>query len=361
MKLSKIGPKPNRAVLPVPVKRHPLKTDMYLAKLANGSATSYQIRTSSQTAEDSFSYRIIYDLGHNPRRFIDHFEDHIALFASDLIEAVSPHSQGDAESELEHLLYDFLPEETKRRFPMRPVRNRYQPGPLTITDREKIARQVHLFDRRRLYYLRYGAVDQSRLSRLHEKCCRPLLGQSRDEREYYFTLEEGVLDPGKYLQYVYAIFNLQQYFSESFAPWLPESLAFLEMAEHFETELCRLNRDRRFWQGEETTQFLHHHLSRYLIMFFDYAPARRSFFADYAKTFMAGHRTFRWPERTMTRSPEKVAEIFATSHQELKEMDREQLNRLYRRKAMQLHPDRGGDHDLFIELTEVYNELLRTK
>ncbi len=335
---------------------------MYLAKQTKGTTTSYQIRASYQTTENSFRYRIIFDLGHDPRRFIDLFEEHIAIFDTDLIDAVSHHLQGDAESELEHLLYDFLPLETKRRLSMHPVRCRYnKPGPLTGTEREEIARQVHLFDRRRLYSLRYGAVDQSRLSRLHEKCCRPLLGQSRDEREYYFMHEEAVLNPGKYLQYIYAIFNLQQYFSQSFAPWLPEALAFLEIAEHFESALCRLNRDEGFWQNDQTIPFLHHHLSRYLIMFFDYAPAHRSFFAEYAKTFMADHRTFRWPERTPARSPEKIAEIFATSHQELKEMDREQLTRLYRRKAMQLHPDRGGDHDLFIELTEVYNELLRSK
>jgi hypothetical protein len=96
-------------------------------------------------------------------------------------------------------------------------------------------------------------------------------------------------------------------------------------------------------------------------MFFDYTPARRSFFDDFLKTFMAGHRTFRWPERKPSRSPEKISEIFATSHEELKKMTRRQLSRLYRQKAMRLHPDRGGDHDLFIELTEVYQELLQTK
>jgi hypothetical protein len=334
---------------------------MYLAKLQDGSGTSYQIRESYQTEENSFNYRVIYKLGNNPRRFIDHFEDHVVLFNNDLVEAVSVHTEGDGDAVLEYLLRDFLPTEIKRRLAMFQTRGGYRASPLANREREEIARQIHLFDRRRLYYLRYGAVDQSRLSRLHEKCCRPLLGQSRDEREYYFSAEETALEPGSYLQYVYAIFNLQKYFNQSFAPWLPESLARDEMAEHFEKEICRLNQDRRFWQAEETTDSLHHHLTRYLIMFFDYTPASRSFFADFAKTFMAGHRTFRWPEKKSSRSPEKVSEIFATSNEELKKMTREQLNRLYRQKAMQLHPDLGGDHDLFIELTEIYNELLRTK
>lgn len=339
---------------------------MYLAKLQSGSKTSYQIRESYEEEANSFNYRIIYELGNNPGQFIDLFDNHIALFNSDLLKAISMRTDRDDESVLEHLLWEFLPNETKRRLSLFQGRSAYHGstyhlGPLSDTDRKKIAGQVHLFDRRRLYYLRYGAIDQSRLSRLHEKNCRPLLDQSRDEREFYFAAAERVLEPGHYLQYVYAIFNLQKYFHQSFAPWLPESLAYDEMAEYFEKELCRLNRDKRFWQAETTTDFLHHHLARYLLMFFDYTPTQRSFFADFAKTFMAGHRTFRWPERKPSRSPERVSEIFTTPYAQLKKMSREQLNRLYRKKAMQLHPDRGGDHDLFIELTAIYNELLKTK
>jgi len=334
---------------------------MYLAKLQKGRKISFQLRESYQTEDHSFHHRIVYDLGHDPRRFIDQLEEHVALFDSDLVAAVTAHLERDGETMLEQLLWDFLPREVQRRLAMVPPRRIYRPGPLTDAEREAIARQIHLFDRRRLYYLRYGAVDQSRLARLREKYCRSLLGQSRDEREYYFAAEEAVLDPGHYLQYVYAIFNLQRYFYQSFAPWLPEALARDEMAEHFVRELCRLNRDQRFWQNEAIASSLHQHLRRYLIMFFDYAPARRSFLEDFAKSFMAGHRTFRWPDRKPTSSPERIRELFATSPEELKKMPREQLNRLYRKMAMRLHPDRGGDHDLFIELTEVYQDLLKRK
>lgn len=334
---------------------------MYLAKLQSGSVTSYQIRQSCQTKENSFNFRIVFDLGHNPRQFIKPLADFVVLFDDNLAQAVSEHTEKDGEAVLELLLHDFLPKETKRRLALFHSRRTYTAGPLTDAEKKKIAAQVHLFDRRRLYYLRYGAVDQSRLSRLHEKTCRPLLGQSRDEREFFFTAEEKALHPGIYLQYVYAIFNLQQYFHQSFASWLPESLALEEMAEHFERELCRLNKDRRFWQEEQPRSSLHYHLIRYLCMFFDYTPAQRSYFADFAKSFMADHRVFRWPERQAGRSSDKMSEIFATPYEQLKKMSRAQLNRLYRKKAMQLHPDRGGDHDLFIELTEIYHELLKTK
>lgn len=334
---------------------------MYLAKVSVGDRTVYQIRQSYRTDEHSFHFRTIYHLGEDPRKFIQPFQDRIVLFHQDLVEAVSSHGEDDGDALLERLLWDFLPKETRQGLERFRYGSNYRLGPLSGHEKEEINRQVHIFDRRRLYYLRYGAVDQSRLSRLHEKCCRPLLGQSRDEREYYFTAEEKVLETGSYLRYVYAIFNLQKYFYQSFAPWLPESLAFDEMAEHLESELCLLNSDRNFWQADETGGFLHHHLTRYLIMFFDYPPRRRSFLEDFARSFMADHRTFRWPEKKSSRSPGKISEIFATSYDELKKMDREQLSRLYRQKAMQLHPDHGGDHDLFIELTESYQALLRLK
>ena len=334
---------------------------MYLAKLRNGSAISYQIRQSYRQAEHSYDFRTVFDLGHNPRRFITAFADHVVFFDAHLVQAVASHTEQNCETLLEELLADFLPEELKRRRTMFQSRSTYRVFPLTDNDRESIVRQVHLFDRRRLYYLRYGAVDQSRLARMHEKTCRPLLGQSRDEREFYFIAEEAALTPGQYLQYVHAIFNLQQYFAQSFASWLPESLAFDEMAEHFEQELCRLNQDCRFWQKQQPGRFLHPHLTRYLFMFFDYTPNQRSFMTDFAKRFMADHRTFRWPERQAARSAEKINELFTTSYAQLKKMTRAELSRLYRKKAMQLHPDRGGDHELFIELTAVYQELLKTK
>lgn len=336
---------------------------MYLARLNNGPTTSYQIRQSyRKTGKDSsFGFRIVYDLGHNPARHFELYSDYIVLFDDALLTAVSTACENGGEDQLERLLRPFLPKEVRRRLALFDCRSSIRPDPLTNEEREEIARQVHIFDRRRLYYLRYGAVDQSRLTRLHEKCCRPLLNQSRDEREYWFAAEEAALSPGMYLQYVYAIFDVQKHFQESFAPWFPEALARDEVADRFLTELCGLNDDPRFWQGDPPGLFLHPHLRRYLIMFFDYQPAVRSYREDFIKAFMAGNRRVHWPERKPSRSPEKISEIFATPYEDLRKMTGAQLNRLYRKKAMLLHPDRGGDHDLFIELTAVYESLRRTK
>ncbi len=43
---------------------------------------------------------------------------------------------------------------------------------------------------------------------------------------------------------------------------------------------------------------------------------------------------------------------------ELLKMPSRELSRLFRKKAMQIHPDLGGDHDEFVCLTEAYDEVL---
>lgn len=333
---------------------------MYLAKLTSSQETCYEIRVSFRRGDNTFGHRLVFDLGEKPEEHFEIYEDYIVLFNQDLLNSVESIAGNDAEQQLEQILWDFFPAQSRERLEVFRGRSQTRFGPLTDQEKADIMDEIHIFDRRRLYYLRYGAVDQSRLSRLHEKCCRPLLGQSRDERECYFEAEEKVLEPGMYLQYVYAIFNLQNYFTESFAPWFPEAIAIEAMGEHLERTICLLQADTGFWKGEPESRFLHHHLARYLIMFFDFSASPRSFFDDFSRSFMADHRSFRWPEKSAT-SPEKMSEVFSMPYKYLEQMSKGKLNKLYRQKAMDLHPDKGGDHEKFIELTEIYNELLKAK
>ncbi len=334
---------------------------MYLARVGNGDKFSYQLRVSRKSSDHKFTYQIIYNFGADPRKHFEVIDGYIVLFDKNLQQAVSSQLKGNVELLLEKLLWQFRPEETRRRLERFHGRNSSFAARLSPAEEKAIEQQIHIFDRRRLYYLRYGAVDQSRLSRLHNKCCRPLIDMSRDEKEYYFSAEEMSLEPGMFFEYIYAIFNLQQYFSQSFAPWLPESLAREELEDKLVKEICRLNGDGVFWAGEDSDTFLHSHLHRYLIMFFDHNPAPRSYFEEFSRRFMAEHRKFRWPEKSPSASPEEIADIFDTNYSELSNMSKEQLNKLFRQKAMQLHPDKGGDHEQFIILADTYQTLLSKK
>jgi hypothetical protein len=330
---------------------------MYLATLARGPHLHYELRHSYATGEHRFAHRTLFDLGPRPERFITPCGDNAVLFDEVLLAAAEEACGEDAEASLERLLLPFFPAEIRRRLALFPPRARPSGGPLTDSEREAIRQQVQLFDRRRLYYLRCGAVDQSRLSRLREVSCRPLLGQSRDEREYLFAREERVLETGMYFQYVYAIFTVGRHFPQDHARWFPEALPRDEVADRFIEELCRHNADTTLFADHDTTS-LHPHLRRYAVMFFDHIPTLRSFQAEFAEAFMAGHRRFRWPKKPQA-SREQVSNIFATPYEELQRMSPERLARLFRHLALRLHPDQGGDHEAFIRLSEAYKQLRR--
>jgi curved DNA-binding protein CbpA len=57
----------------------------------------------------------------------------------------------------------------------------------------------------------------------------------------------------------------------------------------------------------------------------------------------------------------EASAIFGKTKSVLKEMSRQDLARLYRRRAQKLHPDKGGDDDKFVKLTRAYHDLLKTK
>ena len=334
---------------------------MYLAT-NHIPSTSYQLRHSIGTEKDGFRSVLVYDLGDSPADHFDIYEEQTVLFHDALLQAVEKWCPGKAENLLEELLRPFFPGELL--FRSRSFHNRRygKITPFSEDERRAIGVQVHEFDRRRLYFIRYGAVDQARLYRMHEKCCRPLLGQSRDEREHFFAAEEQSISPGDYLRYLHATLQLHRFFDQSFAPSFPEALDRSELADHFVEQLCSLNGDPLFWQHESEApeaDHLHPHLARYLVMFFDHQPQTRSFGVAFTRRFMGDHRRFRWPDNQSAEKRKQAAALFGKPFDELKKLEKSELSRLFRRRAKELHPDLGGDPEQFIDLTDLYNDLSR--
>lgn len=335
---------------------------MYLAPITRAGITRYVIRQSYLHESDgTYRYRNVFDLGHDPAHYLEQLSEDICYFSPDLEDRLEKMTDKDPTRVLEELLWDFLPEEEQHRLSLFRHRGTMRVRPLSGKDRAAIENEVHLFDRRRLYYLRYGAVDQSRIFRLNPKLYRPLLHQSRDEREYYFMDLEKVLKPNEMKTYVFAIFDLQRHFNESISATMPEALNQFDIADHFTRDICKLNADSKFWPGEQMNSSLHNHLVRYIIMFFDYGYGRRSLFDDFVREFMGRHRSFRWPEKKPAVSTDAAAKIFATSWKDLQQMNKKDLTRLFRQRAKELHPDGGGNHDRFIELSGAYTSLLARK
>jgi hypothetical protein len=335
---------------------------MYLATVKHGTSVHFQIRQSyHDPASRSFLHRVIFDLGENPVEYLEFMGEEVVFFSRELEHAIRKYSSADPDLLLEKLLWNFLPAGMRERLSRFDRSEHTVPKPFNDSDRSAIQKQIHIFDRRRLYYLYYGAIDQSKLFTMRETVFRPLLGQSRDEREFHFAELEKTLAPGEYRNYIYAIFNLHRHFTASFATFLPEALPEDEVADHFLDAICSLNNSVSFWQKNRQHSSLHPHLVRYLVMFFDFIPRSRNFADEFIREFMNSHRTFRWPERTAKVSEERISELFGSSLSALKKMSRKELSRLYRKKAMEHHPDQGGNHDHFVELTEVYSSLLQKK
>jgi hypothetical protein len=169
------------------------------------------------------------------------------------------------------------------------------------------------------------------------------------------------LAPEERKVYMFVVFDLQRFFTESWARKMPQGLNQAKMDACFLEELCRLNGDRSFWGELGHASSLNEYLVRYAIMFFDHDFGPDTFWADYVRQFMDALRKHRPPPMRRTVSVEEASRIFGVKGDALNTMTRRGLDRLYRQVAKRLHPDTGGTHEAFIRLTEAYEELRARK
>lgn len=332
---------------------------MYLAWERHKMKTRFVIRESFYSPRlNKFIYREIFNLGNHPADFIDEYENGAVVFDESLLTAVEEAGEPRSDSLLEEMLFQFFSPDIQAFHLRHPSRKHFTVSPLSFEEKEKIDQQLHLFDLRRLYYLRYRAVDQRHLHKMHKKLCRPLLDTCRDEKEFYFIRQESQLPARELKTYVFAIFDLQKHFSQSFAAHMPQGLPEAEVEELFIEEICRLNRQKDFFPSHRDRHSLHRHLQRYVVMFFDFFFPEMSYERDFARQFMGGRRQFRWPARNQKIEETEYVELFGSTKAKLVKLSQSELTRLYRKRAKTLHPDQGGEHSQFILLTEAYNQLL---
>ena len=131
------------------------------------------------------------------------------------------------------------------------------------------------------------------------------------------------------------------------------------MDAHFINALCRIEADRNFRQGLPEKRGFNEYLARYAAMYFDNDFPEENFTAAYVQDFMRRHRGFRFPDKPApAMSLKDAAQTLGLSAAELTKMSPAVLTRHYRKIAIRLHPDQGGDHDKFIQITEAYQSAL---
>lgn len=332
---------------------------MYLARKRVAGKTHYTIRESYRSA-DAYLCRDLFELGAEPARFIVYPGGNAFYIDAMVEDGIRALGSEPPPEDMENIFWPFLNPEIRRKlepFRRQERQSRSRRSPAEAAD----SLDAHIFDKRRIHFLKTGRMDPQILGRIPATMLRQLRHKSRDEIEQNFMEMEFVLRPREYKTYTYAIFNLQQFFRQRCAQNHPEFLDPEEVDSCFIEEVCRLQRDASFWAGMKAAgDRLSGYLVRYAIMYFDHEYAARSLAEEYLQDFINRHRQYRPPPSVAVRM-EEMAAIFGKSREALKKMNRRDLWRLYRRKAQELHPDKGGDHERFVKLNEAYHRLLRTK
>ena len=333
---------------------------MYLAKHRIKGRYRYFIRESF-AGENGLRSRDLFDLGTDPSKYIIYPDDNAFYIDSVVEEKLEDQGVQPDWEELENIFWPFLDPAIKR--VIEPLRQRFygrkKTAKLDPAQEAQVHAQTHIFDKRRMHYLRYGHMDQGHIGRMPAKLLKRLLGKSRDELEQYFMVQEQILQPTELKDYVYVSFDLQRFFKELVAKITPMALDQKKVDEHFIEEICRLNQNPVFWNGHQSPQELHEYLVRYVIMFFDSDYGHSTILDDHVRDFMNRHRSYRPPPPKSTVSVEEASTIFEVNKEILKTITIRELTRLYRRQAQKAHPDKGGDHEKFIKLAEAYQTLLR--
>jgi hypothetical protein len=333
---------------------------LYLATKQIGGRPHYFIRE-TYAHRNRFLSRNLFDLGTDPTRYIVYPGGNSFYIHESVQEALNALEVYPKDDELEDIFWHFLDPGIRRALEV--FRNRQKK--LKIKKPQKAGNTVpiryHIFDRRRILYLRCGRTNQRNIACVPQKLFRILMNKSRDEIEQKIMEMEKILGAREYKIYTYSIFNLQDFFTQWFAQKAPKMLDQKAVDEHFLEEICRLNSDQMYWNGMETGDRLHEYLVRYVVMYFDYDYAPKSFIEEYIRKFINNHRTYRPPIQSRKTDLDKAGALFKTTPEALKRMSRKDLVRLYRKRSQTLHPDKGGDHEAFIRLTRMYRHLLRTK
>ena len=334
---------------------------MYLARTNIKGRVHYSIRESYRDG-DHFLSRDLIDLGTDPAEYIIYPGGNAFYIDPEIEDRLDALGVALQDNNLEDIFWRFLDPRIQRA--LEHFRHREALSRKTRKSTEKLEKAkspVHIFDRRRLHYLKFGRMEQGYLWLVPQKLFNVLRNKSRDEIEQLFLDMESQLNPREYKAYTYVIFDINRFFNESFAKNRPQYLKQGDVDDHFIEEICSLNRDLTFWAGMQTANRLHEYLIRYVLMYFDYDFAPRSWVEDYIRNFINSRRDYKSPYGAGSVTWDEAGAIFREAKDELKKMSRQELSRIFRRRALEFHPDQGGDPEKFVKLTKAYDMLLRTK
>ncbi len=334
---------------------------MYLAQKTINGKTCYFIRESYKDGDLNKS-RDLFDLGTRPDRYIVYPGGNACYFHEEIHDQLQAQGVVPDDEELEKIFWPFLRFETRRVIEGFTHKNKSRKGRESLREacRRCEAQKFHMFDRRRLHYLRFGQLDQSKILRAPKKIYRSLLDKSRDEIEQQFLQMENVLDANEKKTYAYVIFDIPGHFAGNLARNYPQALSQNKVDAIFMEEVCRLHEDDLFWAGMTRSDVLHEHLVRYVCWFFDHDYAQSRYLDQLVYDWMARRRDFNPPRPRASMPLADALSVMGLDKKDLAGLTTAGLTRHYRQMARKYHPDTGGGHNRFIRLNQAFEDLLRS-
>jgi hypothetical protein len=329
---------------------------LYLRRIKFPDGSHYVLRE-SYCDGDCWTHRDLADLGVNPEECIEYAGSNGFYFNGDLEEKLQAAGVEYSSEDLECVFLPFLKPHIRRiidnfhAHSARPYRSK------NISQNELARKQrcLHSFDKRRLHFLRCGRVDIGDLDRRPWGFLNVVVERSRDEIEHIVEGMETVLRPQEMRSYLFAALNLQAHFPHHVLRNHPAALDQETVDNHFLEALCRVNSDAVFWGGTDGCDpaTLHPYLARYLILYFD-SEFERPQWPEFMRGFAGRQRPYRRQSAVQRMGMEDACRVFGVSREEVARMKSKELVRMYRRKAKELHPDKGGDKESFIRMGEAF-------
>jgi len=319
----------------------------------------------SYDAEGIWLHRELVDLGPSPADWIEYPGGNAFYLREGLEEDLRARGAAFTSEDLEALFMPFLDPEIRR---IVEAFDRPDPSkkPWKKHSREELFRRqkaLHEFDKRRIHYLRCGRVGIGDLDTRPWPFLNVLIDKSRDEIEHLLEEMERELPPWERRPYLYTALRLQTHFRHLMTRYRPDALDPSKVDEAFVDDLCRLNRDARFFSGVDPyhPDTLHGYLVRYLILYFDSGLEHGAPGRDYVNDFVRKHSfSFSHPQGSGLSDTEQRACLrLGIDPDAFRGMDRRELTRVYRLRAKESHPDRGGEAKAFMKIRRAYERLLR--
>ncbi len=329
--------------------------NLYLAQQRRFGRVYYFIRESVWEGGLWRSRDLVF-LGEDPSRFIIYPGGNSFYIDEDILEALERKGIKTDQWALEKIFWRFVDPEIRR-----VVQDFSAHKPLPKRERLSYEQQIklqegfHPFDKRRLIFLKFGSTHIEGLLRRPLPFLNILQEKSRDEIEQLIMDMETKLRPKEVLAYVYTAFGLARHFAPRLTRFVPEAQMLAQIDQFFLQELCSLLEDPSYLMGLSPHEVLRDYLSRYVILHFDRLEAQRRFFSQHEAKLL------RQKQAHLGDIITKAARYFGVSEQRLWRMGKEDITRLFRQRAQELHPDKGGDHEAFIRLRKLFEDLMAAR